>query len=136
MMRFHRRSITALIAMLGSTGCAAEVVSANCVDVAYVGIALSFEDSSTGARYPFMDVVAVASEGAFRDTARAASITGDPHSRTGVGLVIERAGTYDLTVQAAGYTLWTASNVRVREEDNPCRHVITRTIVARLQAMP
>ena len=100
------------------------------------GIALSFEDSSTGARYPFMDIVAIASEGAFRDTARAASITGDPHSVTGVGLVFDRAGTYDLTVQAAGYALWTASDVRVREEDNQCRHVITRNIVARLQATP
>ncbi|HSE52887.1 MAG TPA: hypothetical protein VLB00_11920 [Gemmatimonadales bacterium] len=122
--------------MVALSGCAAEVVSANCIDLPNPGIALSFEDSSTGARYPFMDIVAIASEGAFRDTARAASITGDPHSVTGVGLVFDRAGTYDLTVQAAGYALWTASDVRVREEDNQCRHVITRNIVARLQATP
>lgn len=102
MMRFHRRSTTPLIAVLASVGCGAEVVSANCTDQANPGIALTLEDSTTGARHPFTDVVAVASEGAFRDTARAASITADPHSVIGVALVHERAGTYGVTVHATG----------------------------------
>jgi hypothetical protein len=113
------------------------LVSANCTDQANVGIVLTLEDSTTGARYPFTDVVAVASDGAYRDTARVATITADPHSVTAVGLMVERVGTYDVTVLAAGYALWTMRGVRV-EEENVCHHVITRSFVARLrrQAVP
>jgi len=124
----------ALVTVLASAGCGAVVVDPTCTNELRTGIRLTLEDSTTGARYPFTDVVAVASGGAFRDTARVASITEASGGQPSVGLAHERPGTYDVTVSAAGYAAWTTRGVRVEEEE-VCHHVITRSLTARLRPL-
>jgi hypothetical protein len=133
MMRLHRHSATLLVATLASAGCGAGSLAPVCTDQANAGIVLTLEDSTTGARYPFTDVVAVANDGAFRDTTRIASIT-DRSGPSGFGLAHERPGVYDVTVRAAGYAPWTTRGVRV-DEEKVCHHVITRSLTARLRPL-
>lgn len=123
-----------VMAVLGVAGCGAAVVDPNCTDELRPGIKLTLEDSTTGARQPFTEVVAVASERPFADTARVAALIGDP-SRFGLlGLAFERPGIYEVTVRAAGYAPWVVSDVRVDEEP-ACHHVITRSLTARLRPL-
>jgi hypothetical protein len=123
-----------MVAMLALAGCTAEAVNPNCTDELRPGIELMLEDSTTGARQPFTDVVAVATEEPFVDTARVASLIGDPSRFPLLGLAFERPGIYDVTARAAGYATWTVSDVRVDEEP-VCHHVVTRTLTVRLRPL-
>jgi hypothetical protein len=121
-------------AVLALAGCSAAAVDPNCTDELRPGIKLTREDSTTGAGQPFTEVVAVACEEPFADTARVAALIGDP-SRFGLlGLAFERPGSYRVTVRAAGYAPWVVSDVRVDEEP-ACHHVITRSLAARLRPL-
>lgn len=113
-----------------SVGCGATPADPNCTDEGRPGIVLALEDATTGARFPFRDIVAIAAEGVFRDTARAD--LPDAREPVHVAVAYERAGTYTVSVSAAGYATWTATGVRVEQEKNACRHVIPRSLTARL----
>jgi hypothetical protein len=103
-----------------------------CTSEGLSALVLRLEDSVTGAKFPFSDVVAVATDGAFRDSVRIAEITDAPPAPNigGFGMVRERAGTYSVTVRATGYSPWTKSGVVVRAD--AC-HVIGETLAVKLR---
>jgi hypothetical protein len=132
-MRRDRELVPLLVALVALTGCADEIASRNCAYASLAGIVVELEDSISGARYPFNNAVATAREGAFTDSVRYLSITGDPHSPTRLALAFDREGTYTATATADGYRPWTMSGVRVFKESGFCGRVITRQLTARLQ---
>ena len=133
----YAASAVSLLTALFSVGCTRGGLDPNCTDERRPGIVLALEDATTGARQPFANVVAIAQDGSFGDTARIASMTTDPRTPPLIALAFERPGTYEVTVSATGYAASTVSDVRVQEDD-ACRHVITRALIVRLvpQAKP
>ena len=95
--------------------CSAEARAAVSVDVRD---SVTGEPAGRGARI-------VARDGAYADTARIASEYDGPY-----GLARERAGTYAVTVEQAGYRPWSRGGVRVTRDE--C-HVRTAVLAARLQ---
>lgn len=120
--------VLALVAVGCNDG---SVTAVNCTDVGAAAMAITLQDSVTGAQGAFHDVVGIARDGTFRDSVRLASVAGTPTEPTGIPLAFGRSGTYDVEVRAAGYLPWKASAVDVDEEP-VCHHVMTRFLTARL----
>lgn len=109
-----------------------EPLTVSCPSVAIAAISLIPVDSLTGALYPFTGILAIASDGAFRDTARIPGITDSPVSVRGVDLAHGRPGTYGVEMMAAGYAKWTQTQIVVPSE-GLCGIPKTRTIFALLR---
>jgi hypothetical protein len=103
----------------------------NCAPVGTThGVGLAIQESRSGARYPFYDMVAIATDGAFADTLTI------PEIKT-VGLFTlakDRPGTYNVTVQVRGYAQWTQNGVVVSHKE--CNEVIPDTIAVDLIPVP
>ncbi len=100
-----------------------------CTDEARPGLAVTVRDSATGAAVPPAGTTVVAREGAYADTARygTAALAGAVFS-----LAYERAGTYAVRVERAGYRAWERTGVRVAA--GAC-HVRTAGLTAALQPL-
>jgi hypothetical protein len=94
------------------------------------GIALSILDSVTQGPVLVDSLRIVVSDGAYSDTVQFTNVRPDPI--TELPLALERPGLYRVEVRAAGYVLWTRSNIRV--EDGRC-HVRTVNVDALLQRL-
>ena len=103
----------------------------NCPSVERAALRLVLEDSVTGVRFPFEDVVASARDGGFEDIASVASIDGSATSPTALPLAFGRAGTYEVDVTAQGYDAWSVDGISVSEDQ--CHLPATRTLIVRLQ---
>lgn len=102
-----------------------------CTTEARPGVTIAVQDSLTGSKGPFSAVAFVAREGTtYRDSTLVATV---PAQVTGlaflVGLAYERAGTYEVSVKATNYKLWSRSGVVVSKD--AC-HAITVNVTARL----
>ena len=108
-------------------------VTVVCTLEARPGIVVSILDSLSGSTGPFTSVAYVAREGAaYRDS----TFIGNVPAASGAisfsaGLAYERTGTYDVSVKANGYKLWTKTGVVVTKD--MC-HVIAVPVTARLIA--
>ena len=121
-MRSTFLTFAALNATLAISAC--NLVPGACTLEAAAAVSVDVRDSITnapagrGARI-------IAREGAFADTADATEFLDGPY-----GLAHERAGTYTVSVEQAGYRLWSQSGIRVTRGE--C-HVRTVSLTARLQ---
>jgi hypothetical protein len=102
-----------------------------CLTYAAAGITLTVRDSATSA--PLADAATriYVREGAFVDSAL--TRLGGPDGVSSVGLVYERRGTYEVTVERSGYLPWRRSNVVVTAD--AC-HVRGVQLTALLQRAP
>ena len=98
-----------------------------CTEEARPGLSVSVTDSLLGAA-EFRDLSVVARDGDHRDSVFRSVYPGAPFNGP-ISLAYERAGTYDVTVRAQGYTAWTAAGVVV--ERDAC-HVVTVSLTARM----
>jgi hypothetical protein len=80
------------------------------------GVGLAIQDGKTGAAYPFYNIVAVATDGAFSDTLNIPSIPTLLEQRV-FWLASDRPGNYTVTVQARGYAPWLKRGVVVARVD-------------------
>jgi hypothetical protein len=105
------------------SSCGTLLAPGACTDEARPGITVDIRDSVSGS-FVGSGARAIAAEGSYADTAFAPA-SAFPHH-----LVFERPGTYTVTVEQAGYQLWTRNGISVTAGD--C-HVRTVAVVARLQ---
>lgn len=98
-----------------------------CTTEARSGLAVTVRDSTSGSPVTSGAEV-VAREGAYADTARASLISSGVYS-----LAIERAGTYEVTVDHPAYRQWRRTGVVVTRDE--C-HVVTVSLLARMQPRP
>lgn len=103
-----------------------------CPNVVVPGLLITVQDLATGknVRGP---LVVVAREGAYADTARIFNPTAaapDSMDFNPYQLVMERAGTYEISVKAPGYSSWHVTGIPVTR--GRC-HVNTVQIVAQLE---
>ena len=112
---------TSLVSACSDPGaCTADVLPAVAVDV---------RDASTDSFVAGL-VRGVVTDGAFEDSLRVIGSLGtDPPVPTTLGGADERAGTYAVHLEGAGYEAWDTAGVRVTRDD--C-HVRTATFTARL----
>ena len=113
-----------LVATVAASACDGEGASLACPAQANAGIAVSVQDSASGASAG-RGARIIAKDGAFADTARATTAYDGPY-----GLAFERSGTYTVTVEQQGYRTWSRSGVLVSHDQ--C-HVRTAAVTARLQ---
>lgn len=99
-----------------------------CTQEARPGLQVELKDKATGATTGFTNVVVIARDGAYSDSASFPAYP--PQFQTAVSLAYERAGTYALTVRADGYQPWERSGIVVTADR--C-HVITQTFTALLE---
>ena len=117
--RYHLS--VALLGALATVGCKLGVA---CTTEARAAVSVEVRDSIThalagrGARI-------VAQDGAYADTAKYSSNFDGPY-----GLAHERAGTYAVSVEQAGYQRWLRTGIRVTRDE--C-HPRTVSLIARLQ---
>ena len=116
-------TLTGLLTIVSSLS-ACNIGSYACTDSVEPGIVLEIRDSVSGAGLA-AHALATVVDGGFTDSLRFVS---DPDSAYQYGLD-ERAGTYNLTVSAAGYQQWTLNSITV--PDGAC-HVQTVRLLARL----
>ncbi len=127
------RSVAPFVAALMMGGC--DIVAPHeCPAIVRPALVVWVRDSATGVSV-VGPVTVVARAGAFADTADLFN----PYDRDPATmdfnpfqLAFERAGTYDVSVQAAGYRPWTASAVTVTRGD--C-NVKTITLTGMLQRL-
>lgn len=110
---------TALATLLG---CSEAAIGVNCTDEARPGLVVTVRDSVTTATLSGAQVVARTATTA--DTSRGDLPNG------AYALAYETPGTYEVTVEKAGYRLWMRGNVRVTRDE--C-HVKTVSLTALLQ---
>jgi hypothetical protein len=115
------------LAFAGCRGAATEI--ATCAEPGTNhGVGLAIQDGRSGAAFPFYDIVAIATDGAFSDTLRIPAIAS--LAAQGIfSLAKDRPGNYTVTVQARGYAQWTKSGVLVNRVD--CK-VIPNTLTVQL----
>jgi len=113
--------IAALAALVASCGGDDVVV---CTAEARSGLVVTVRDSVSGSPVTNGAEV-VAREGAYADTARASLISSGVYS-----LAVERAGTYEVTVDHPAYRQWRRVGVTVTRDE--C-HVQTVNLLARVQ---
>lgn len=101
---------------------------APCADRARAAISLTVMDSRTLQRPP-SEVTAAADNGEYGDTLTYPAGTGAPLL---FNLAPSRSGTFDVSVNAAGYLPWTRSGVVVRRSGR-CDTVETEQLSAQLQ---
>ena len=106
------------------------LVNVVCTVLAVPAVQLTVVDSLTGQSAALRAISVSIRSGGLRDTVFVATLAaGSPPFS--VGLAYERPGTYDLSVTAAGYRIWTSTGVVVT---NDLCHVITVPLTARLVA--
>ena len=103
------------------TGCDVLTGGTSCSQSIEPGIVLSAYDASTGASLTG-ETSALAIEGTYADTLRASSVSGEGEVLTLAG-VDERAGTYTVIAEAAGYLPWVRTGVQVRDGECHVRQV-------------
>jgi hypothetical protein len=118
---FHNFLIVAAAAL--SVGCDS-LTGTVCTDEARAAISVEALDSITRAPVG-VGARIIASDGAVADTVITVEGFGGPY-----GLAHERAGSYTVTVEQAGHSPWSRSDVRVSRDD--C-HVRTVPLTALLQ---
>jgi hypothetical protein len=99
-----------------------------CTMEAHPGISITLADSLAPSTQSFTNVIAVATDAAYRDTALVATFPPSPYVTT-VSLAYERAGTYTVDVRADGYAPWTRTGIEVQRDE--C-HVVTVPLYVRL----
>lgn len=112
-------------AALALSGCS--VMPLTCTDEARPTLSVEVRDARTGAPAA-QGARGIIREGTYSDSLRAATETLLFAQNT-----CERPGTYDVTVEKAGYLAWTERGVQVAAD--AC-HVCSRTITARLEPAP
>ncbi len=130
---FNWRSFAIVPAMLFcASGCRqTETLVSTCVDVGSAALALSVEDSVSGARFPFTGIVAIARDGTFADSAKASTTSSSITGASELALAFNRVGTYDVEVRADGYATWRKMGIAVKAEPT-CQHTITQAVRVRL----
>jgi hypothetical protein len=120
-----------LLATLALAACSQDPTRIVCTADVRPALAVTVVDAVSGAPRAG-EALAVARDDRYSDTLRVNGFLGDgtPIALTGAD---ERPGTYDLTVEHAGYRTWSATNVRVTS--NTC-HVQTVELTARLEPLP
>ncbi len=130
-MRAARACAALVVVAALAAGC--DIVGPHeCTTILKPGLVVWVRDSTTTATV-LGPVQVVARAGAFADTARIFNPYGtDPAPRdfNPFQLAFERPGTYDVSIQAAGYRPWTKTGVQVGADE--C-HVQTVTLTAALQ---
>jgi hypothetical protein len=119
----HFRSLLIVAAAALSVGCD-ELTGTVCTTEARAAISVEARDSITNATVGAGARI-IASDGAFADTVITVEDFAGPY-----GLAHERAGSYTVTVEQAGHSPWSRSDVRVSRDD--C-HVRTVPLTALLQ---
>jgi hypothetical protein len=124
MTRFLRLAAAGAI---GSTlGCDALQIGTACTDEARPGLVVTVLDSVTKAAISGASVTA-------RSGTRTDVVPDYESARSSYPLAYEKAGTYSVTVEKAGYRTWLRSDVRVTSDR--C-HVQTVSLTALLQPLP
>jgi hypothetical protein len=100
-----------------------------CTLQAVPAVSVMVLDSASGLGLTFRNLWARARDGTFMDSSMVFQTLANDAPKT-FSLAYERDGTYEVTVQAAGYREWKRSNVLVSR--NEC-HVNPVTFTARLQ---
>jgi hypothetical protein len=95
------------------------------------GVDLTIVDSTTGSPFPFYDLYATATDGAYRDSLGVSAITAAPAHV--YWLASDREGTYAVTVQARGYQRWAKTGIVVSRSE--CR-IVPAVLTVRLQPVP
>jgi hypothetical protein len=106
---------------------ACSVMPLTCTDEARSTLSVEVRDARTGAPAA-QGARGILREGAYSDSLHAAT-----ESLLIAHATFERPGTYDVTVEKAGYLTWTERGVQVTAD--AC-HVRSRTITARLEPAP
>ena len=104
------------------------LVNVVCTVLAAPAVQLTVVDSLTGQSALLRSISVSIRSGGLRDTVFVASLSAGAPPFT-VGLAYERPGTYDLSVNAAGYRTWTMNAVVVTSD---LCHVVTVPLTARL----
>jgi hypothetical protein len=137
-MRLQRQTSCAVVALILSetAGCSAnlvEVIPGVCTQELRPGVVVEIRDAQTNTPLA-RAATGVVREGAYVDSLRpAGSLTADPESLYSRAAAGERAGTYEIEVQRAGYVTFRRSGVRVERDE--C-HVQTVHVVAALVPTP
>lgn len=116
--------------LLVTTLAACEAVSGPpepCLAIAEPAISVTTRNAETGG--PIGDVLVVARDGAYVDSARTAVLDGAARA---AGVAHERTGTYDVTAEKQGFTVWSRAGVTV--EQGECGPV-TVELTARLRPL-
>lgn len=119
----------AVVGLVAFGGCEFLGVGVSCTDVLVSGISLEIVDSADASPIVTPDLLVVATNGTYADTARLS--TGAQGLQAPVFVVGDRPGVYDVSVSAAGYERWTQTDVEVAMQDE-C-HVRTRHLLVRMQ---
>lgn len=122
-----------LLAPLLATACGDSVSGPACTDIARASVAVTVEDSITGAPIA-SGATLVVRDGAFVDSVSfpAGQLNADSWALATPNSY-ERPGTYDVTVRRAGYLQWEREDVTVRRATCGVATVVLR---ARLQPLP
>ena len=129
------RMLVAVFSGVSGTACAGpdgDGAECTCVDTTRVAIVVEVRDSLTGEPAAAGGVLAI-QEGQFVDSAVGATSTDSPPYPM-IFRMLQRPGTYDVSVRRAGYQTWTQRAVRVERQD--CCSVWTAELVARLAPLP
>ena len=130
MIRWVRTLSALLLVLLSAPSCEdPPVAPAICSDEYVYGLEIIVVDAGTGGPAA-LGAIAVVSDGDYIENALC-----EDRGPLGVAALAagERAGTYDITIDAEGYLEWSRDNVRVTEDR--C-HVKTVRIIAELEAEP
>lgn len=115
------RSVCCLLALAWSgTACGLLTGPTDCTAEARFALTVAVSNGLTGE--PVFDALVTARDGSFVDSVRTAD-------RATVGLAPERPGTYDVTVQKAGFLTFERRGIEVQADE--C-HVITERVDAEL----
>ena len=118
------RSILAVVSLLLLQSCEGILDETDCTDIAIAGIVVRIPDPDQSVD----SATITAQENDFVDEYRFVIGEGDWVERLDVyeiGLAVERAGTYDVTVESPGFNKWEIENVEV---DSDRCHVETVTL--------
>jgi hypothetical protein len=103
-------------------------VGSVCTEEARPALLVGLTDSIVPNTTILTNVSVVARDGTYRDSVFRASPSAPPPNEL-LALAYERAGTYEVTVNATGYRPWVRSGIVVQRD--PC-HVVTVPLTARL----
>ena len=107
------RPVSCLLLVTALAGC--ETVSGPpevCLAIAEPAISVTTRSAETGG--PIGDVLVVARDGTYADSARTTVVDGAARP---VGVANERAGTYDVTAEKEGFATWSRTGVTVEQGD-------------------